>query len=91
VAQKVSTWLNRVLTMTLEDQELLFRYFSDTHDATILAAKSRGEYDQVGSLFAPSTFISHPHCSSTTFLRVWSAWSGLSFVNPNPSPRPIVV
>jgi len=46
VAQKVSTWLNRVLTMTLEDQELLFRYFSDTHDATILAAKSRGEYDQ---------------------------------------------
>ena len=47
--EKVSAWLNRVLAMTLEDQELLFRYFSETLDAVILAAKSRGDYDQVRS------------------------------------------
>ena len=45
VAKKVAKWLNRVLAMTLEDQALLFRYFSDTMDAIILAARSRGEYD----------------------------------------------
>jgi hypothetical protein len=51
-------WLNRVLAMTLEDQELLFRYFSDTHDAIILAAKSRGEYDQgITSVKATSVTI----------------------------------
>ena len=45
VVKKVAKWLNRVLAMTLEDQALLFRYFSDTLDAIILAARSRGEYD----------------------------------------------
>lgn len=31
--------------MNLRDQQLLFQYFTDTYDATITAAKSRGQYD----------------------------------------------
>lgn len=46
VSTKVSTWLNRVLAMTLEDQELIFQYFSNTLEAVIRAEKSRGDYDQ---------------------------------------------
>ena len=46
VSTKVSIWLNRVLAMTLEDQQLLFQYFSNTLDAVIRFAMSRGEYDQ---------------------------------------------
>ena len=46
MSTKVSTWLNRVLAMTLEDQDLIFQYFSSTLDAVVRAAKSRGEYDQ---------------------------------------------
>lgn len=32
--------------MNLEDQELIFQYFSNTLEAVIRAEKSRGDYDQ---------------------------------------------
>lgn len=31
--------------MTLEDQQLIFKYFTDTYDAAISAAKSAGNFD----------------------------------------------
>ena len=46
VVKKLSVWLNRVLAMTLGDQTLLFKYFNDTFEACIMAAKSKGEYDR---------------------------------------------
>lgn len=58
VVGKVSTWLNRVLALTLQDQALLFEYFSDTLEAVIQAAKSSGEYDHgITSLKANSVVI----------------------------------
>lgn len=58
MSTKVSTWLNRVLAMGLEDQDLLFSYFSATLDAVIRLAQSKGEYDQgIMSLKASSVTV----------------------------------
>jgi hypothetical protein len=42
---KVTRFLNRLLGMTMTDQELLFQYYTDTLDATIAQLKSEGRYD----------------------------------------------
>ena len=66
----MAKWLNRVLAMTLDDQALLFRYFSDTMDAIILAARSRGEYDlgiqsvQASSITIQDQKVIHTDASS---------------------------
>lgn len=46
MVKSMATWLNRVLAMAIQDQTLLFQYFSETYDAVIDAAKTRGDYDQ---------------------------------------------
>ena len=46
----MSKFLNRILGMKVEKQNLLFKYFSDTLNATISQAKRSGKYDQVSSL-----------------------------------------
>ena len=45
VVKSVPTFLNRVLAMGMDDQELIFRYFSNTMDALIASAKSTGRYE----------------------------------------------
>lgn len=45
MVKSVPTFLNRVLAMGMDDQELIFRYFSNTMDALIAAAKSTGKYE----------------------------------------------
>ena len=46
----MSKFLNRILGMKVEKQNLLFKYFADTLNATINQAKRTGKYDQVSSL-----------------------------------------
>lgn len=43
--KSVPTFLNRVLAMGMDDQEIIFKYFSATMDALIAAAKSTGKYE----------------------------------------------
>ena len=43
----MSKFLNRILGMKVEKQNLLFKYFADTLNATINQAKRSGKYDQV--------------------------------------------
>jgi len=43
----MSKFLNRILGMKVEKQNLLFKYFSDTLNAIISQAKRAGKYDQV--------------------------------------------
>ena len=43
----MSKFLNRILGMKVEKQNLLFKYFADTLNATINQAKRAGKYDQV--------------------------------------------
>ena len=43
----MSKFLNRILGMKVEKQNLLFRYFADTLNAIINQAKRSGKYDQV--------------------------------------------
>ena len=43
----MSKFLNRILGMKVERQNLLFRYFADTLNAIINQAKRSGKYDQV--------------------------------------------
>ena len=58
VTKKVSVWLNRVLAMTLSDQALLFKYFNDTYEACVHAAKSRGVFDKgITSVVASSIIM----------------------------------
>ena len=45
VVKSVPTFLNRVLAMGMDDQELIFKYFSATMDALIAAAKSTGRFE----------------------------------------------
>lgn len=45
VEKKVSVFLNRLLAMSMDDQQLIFQYFSDTMDAMISSAKSTGQYE----------------------------------------------
>ena len=42
----MSKFLNRILGMKVEKQNLLFKYFADTLNATINQAKRSGKYDQ---------------------------------------------
>jgi hypothetical protein len=42
---KVAQFLNRLLGLPIEDQDLLFKFFSDTLDATITNLKSEGKYE----------------------------------------------
>ena len=44
---EMSKFLNRILGMHVEKQNLLFKYFSDTLAAIIQQAKRSGRYDQV--------------------------------------------
>ncbi|KAK9815574.1 hypothetical protein WJX72_006088 [[Myrmecia] bisecta] len=41
----VRRFLNRLLAMRLEEQKIIFQYFSETLDAVITYAKSRGKYE----------------------------------------------
>ena len=43
----MSKFLNRILGMKVEKQNLLFKYFADTLNAIISQAKRSGKYDQV--------------------------------------------
>jgi hypothetical protein len=43
---KVPRVLNRLLGLPLDKQQSLFDYFSQTLDATISSAKSRGRYEE---------------------------------------------
>ena len=43
----MSKFLNRILGMHVEKQNMLFKYFADTLNAIITQAKRTGKYDQV--------------------------------------------
>ena len=43
----MSKFLNRILGMHVEKQNMLFKYFADTLNAIISQAKRTGKYDQV--------------------------------------------
>ena len=43
----MSKFLNRILGMKVEKQNILFKYFTDTLNAIINQAKRTGKYDQV--------------------------------------------
>lgn len=47
----MSKFLNRILGMKVEKQNLLFKYFTDTLNAIINSAKRAGKYDQVRKSF----------------------------------------
>lgn len=84
MTRKVSTWLNRVLALSLRDQELLFKYFSDTYDVAIQAAKSRGEYDhgitslQASAVKVVESTAIHTDKSGAFRQQRW-LWSDLGF------------
>ncbi|KAK3280596.1 hypothetical protein CYMTET_11574 [Cymbomonas tetramitiformis] len=42
---KVDIFLNRLLGLPIDDQMVLFNYFSDTFDAMTMEAKSKGQFD----------------------------------------------
>ncbi|KAH7622457.1 putative Protein FORGETTER 1 [Nannochloris sp. 'desiccata'] len=42
---KVTQFLNRLLGLPIEEQDILFKFFSDTLDATITNLKALGKYD----------------------------------------------
>jgi hypothetical protein len=42
---KITQFLNRLLGLPIEEQDILFKFFSDTLDATISNLKSLGKYD----------------------------------------------
>ena len=46
----MSKFLNRILGMKVEKQNLLFKYFADTLNAIINQAKRSGKYDQVSDV-----------------------------------------
>lgn len=53
----MSKFLNRILGMKVEKQNLLFRYFADTLNAIINQAKRSGKYDQVYLLSITLFFV----------------------------------
>merc|ERR1712241_55422 len=66
---EMSKFLNRILGMHVEKQNLLFKYFSDTLNAIIQSAKRSGRYDQgildVGTTLEDRVELARTH----TFLR----------------------
>ena len=66
---EMSKFLNRILGMHVEKQNLLFKYFSDTLAAIIQQAKRSGRYDQgildVGTTLEDRVELARTH----TFLR----------------------
>ena len=66
---EMSKFLNRILGMHVEKQNLLFKYFSDTLSAIIQGAKRSGRYDQgildVGTTLEDRVELARTH----TFLR----------------------
>ena len=66
---EMSKFLNRILGMHVEKQNLLFKYFSDTLAAIIQQAKRSGRYDQ-GILDVGMTQEDHVELARThTFVR----------------------
>ena len=66
---EMSKFLNRILGMHVQKQNLLFKYFSDTLNAIIQGAKRSGRYDQ-GILDVGTTLEDHVELARThTFLR----------------------
>ncbi len=57
VEKKVTVFLNRLLAMSMDDQQLIFKYFSDTMEAMIAAAKSTGNYE-AGPIQLKATAVS---------------------------------
>ncbi|GAQ77984.1 protein with Helicase_C domain [Klebsormidium nitens] len=56
--RKVDKFLNRLLGMALQDQEVLFNFFSDTFDAVVRQEKSKGQFDDgIVSVSAESTKV----------------------------------
>ena len=66
---EMSKFLNRILGIHVEKQNLLFKYFSDTLSAIIQGAKRSGRYDQgildVGTTLEDRVELARTH----TFLR----------------------
>ena len=56
---KVPLFLNRLMGLSVDQQKLLFAYFTETHEAEVAEAKARGTFDEgVVSLSAESVVMS---------------------------------
>ena len=56
---KVPLFLNRLMGLSVDQQKLLFAYFTETHEAEVAEAKARGTFDEgVVSLSAESVAMS---------------------------------
>ncbi|CAL8463694.1 g3228 [Coccomyxa elongata] len=87
VVKSVPTFLNRVLAMGMDDQEIIFRYFSATMDALIAAAKSTGRFEhgpinlQASGVAVARRDIIHqePGTGATTYHTILNVNRGLSW------------
>ncbi|BDA48430.1 probable protein strawberry notch homolog 1 [Coccomyxa sp. Obi] len=87
VVKSVPTYLNRVLAMGMDDQEIIFKYFSATMDALIAAAKSTGRFEhgpinlQASGVSVARSDIIHkePGTGATTYHTILNVNRGLSW------------